>query len=350
MTDVPRKEDLTFVVCGKVLTGGKLRTVDCLASIRRYFPTSTIILSTWQNEPVEDLEGLYDELVLSDATLCPPQYSSLLNRDRPNTGNLQQVSGHAGLSRVKTRWAVKTRTDFILTGDHFLTFYQHWEPILDVRCSDKVIFKRRILAPWLFTKVPEHTRQAYQLSDFFQLGLTEDLLLLWDGHQESEDTMDYFNRHPDSPFDNPEHYNHRYNVEQTFFLNVLRAKLEVYLPRWYCDPKVNEHLEEIHKVYASNVLIGTLFELGLKTRWEWEEPIFEPGTFLSFQILLRWYLEVCDSTNEECRKFLEEHPEPQTKPWTLMRKIRMTLREYQIFWVPYQFIKRNILSRMVCVK
>lgn len=342
---LPQKEELSFVVCGKILTRGKLRTADCLASIREFFPMSKIILSTWQDEPVEGLGPLYDELVLSDASSCRPKYSSLLDRERPNTGNLQQVSGHAGMSRVKTKWAVKTRTDFILTGDDFFRFYAQWEPALDVRLPDCRIFQRRVLAPWLFTKDPEHTLVAYQLSDFFQFGLTEDLLLLWDGHQEPDEVLDYFARHPDSGFDNPEHYNHLYNVEQGFFLHVVRDALPVWLPQWYCDPAVEEHLDEIHRVYASNVLTATLFELGLKTRWEHEEPIFKPGTFLSFQSLLGWYLAVCDPDNEECRAFLRENPTPKTAPWTLTRKIRMTLREYKVPWEVYQFIKRNFLSR-----
>lgn len=343
--DLPQKAELTFVVCGKVLTQGKLQTKDCLASIREFFPASKIILSTWLGEPTEELAGLYDEIVLSDGTLCRPQYSSLLNRPRPNTGNLQQVMAHAGLSRVKTQWAVKTRTDFILTGDDFLTFYQRWEPELNVRLPEYCIFRRRVLAPWLFTKNPEYTSVAYQLSDFFQLGLTEDLLMLWDGHQESDEELNYFTLHPDGPFDNPEKYNHLYNVEQSFFLHVVRSRLGVYLPRWYCDPAVKEHLDEIRRVYASNVMTATLFELGLKTRWEHEEPIFKPGTFLSFQSFLGWYLEVCDPENEACKAFLRDHPTPATAPWTLTRKIRMTLREYKIPWEVYQFIKQHFLKR-----
>ena len=53
--DLPQKAELTFVVCGKVLTQGKLQTKDCLASIREFFPASKIILSTWLGEPTEEL-------------------------------------------------------------------------------------------------------------------------------------------------------------------------------------------------------------------------------------------------------------------------------------------------------
>lgn len=341
---MPEKDNLTFVVCGKVLTQGKLRTWDCLASIREYFPTSRIILSTWLGEPVEELVSMYDELVLSDASLYPLEYSSLLNKNRPNTANIQQISGHAGLSRVKTKWAVKTRTDFILTGDGFFQFYSHWDSVLNVRLPEYSIFKRRVLVPWLFTKNPEKTSVAYQMSDFFQLGLTEDLLLLWDGHQETKETLNYFADHPNSPYSNPDQYNHLYNVEQGFFLHAVKKRLSVWMPQWYCDPAAREHLDEIHRVYASNFLTATLFELGLKTRWEAEEPIFEPGTFLSFQMLTDWYLQVCDSKNEECYNFLQDNPTPKTAPWTLMRKLRMTLREYRVPWEIYQFFKRNFLS------
>lgn len=340
-----QKENITFVVCGKIGQKGPLRTSICLASIRQFFPSSKIILSTWQGEPLEELCDLYDEVVLSDAALAPLHYSSLLDRARPNTVNLQQISGHAGMSRVRTKWAVKTRTDFVFTGDDFLYFYQHWIPLINSRIPQCCIFQCRVLVPWLFTKNPEYTSVAYQLSDFFQFGLTEDLLLLWDGHQESSETMNYFTENPNSLFENPEHYNHLYNVEQSFFLNVVRPRLPVYLPRWYCDPVVKEHLWEIRRIYASNILTATLFELGLKTRWEYEEPVFKPAMFLSFQTLLQWYLDVCDSDNRVCKDFLTDNPAPQTAPLSLMRKIRMTLREYKVPWTIYHFIKHNILKR-----
>ena len=38
----------------------------------------------------------------------------------------------------------------------------------------------------LFTENPELKSVSYMLSDFFQFGLTEDLKLFWDGHQETD--------------------------------------------------------------------------------------------------------------------------------------------------------------------
>lgn len=338
--ELPQKEDITFVVCGKILTNGKFRTIDCLASIRKFFPESKIVLSTWLKEPVERLASYCDEVAISNPASCPIKYNSVLDQNRPNTADVQQVTGQAGMALVRTPWAVKTRTDFLFTGDAFFHFYRQWEPILTWYDKQYRIFKRRVLAPWLFTKDPSNTCVAYQLSDFFQFGTTEDLKLLWDGHRELEEVMNYFAEHPNSPYSNPDKYNHLYNVEQCFFMNAVQKRISVRMPEWYCDPKVKEYLPEIECVYASNVLLATLFELQIRTRWEEEEPIFPEGMLISFQTLLQWYLRWCDSPDEVCQSYLKEHPVPLTAKRRLGRKLRMRLREYRRLREIYRFCRK----------
>ena len=136
----------------------------------------------------------------------------------------------------------------------------------------------------LFTENPELKSVSYMLSDFFQFGLTEDLKLFWDGHQETDEDLNFYATQTGSAFSNPEHYNHLFNVEQMFFRNVIKkTKLPIWLPQWYCDDEIREHLPELKTVYASNVLLGTLFELQLETRWQEEEPIFNTKKYISLQ-------------------------------------------------------------------
>lgn len=334
------KDQMTFVVCGKIVLHGEHNTKRALTSIHDHFPTSYIVLSTWQGEPLDDVAPLCDELVLSDPEAYAVPFDSLLDQTRKNTVNIQQITGTAGMSRVTTPWTAKTRTDFVLTGDGFYRFYVRWESALKT-CDERYrVFKRRVLAPWIFTKDPETTAIAYQLSDFFQFGTTEDLRLLWDGHQEPDEVLNFFSENRDTAYTNPKRYNHLFDPEQCFFLHAIKkCGLELPLPRWYCDPDMGNHLPEIKKTYASNVLLATLHELQIDTRWKKEEALYKDGTLISAQRLFSWYLKYVDGENQACREFLALHPTPELERRSLTRKIRMILREIPFLREAYRSMR-----------
>ena len=72
------KKDITFVVQGPVSTG-EFSTKESLQSIREYFPSSQIILSTWEGSNIDNLP--FDEVLLSKAPGAP---HSIPLQDRPN--------------------------------------------------------------------------------------------------------------------------------------------------------------------------------------------------------------------------------------------------------------------------
>ncbi len=56
-------EAITFVVQGPVQASASRQqiagiTEQCLNSIRRFFPKSTIILSTWKGQPLDGLDSV----------------------------------------------------------------------------------------------------------------------------------------------------------------------------------------------------------------------------------------------------------------------------------------------------
>ena len=94
------KDDITFVISGKVGLTGSFSTQRCIESVRRFFPTSQVILSTWAGEPVEKLASLCDEvLLLKEPKEKPCKYYCTEDHpaQRVNSINKQQLSVHAGL-------------------------------------------------------------------------------------------------------------------------------------------------------------------------------------------------------------------------------------------------------------
>lgn len=94
------KDDITFVISGKVGLTGSFSTQRCIESVRRFFPTSQVILSTWAGEPVEKLASLCDEVLLlkePKEKLCKYYCTEDHPAQRVNSINKQQLSVHAGL-------------------------------------------------------------------------------------------------------------------------------------------------------------------------------------------------------------------------------------------------------------
>lgn len=321
------KSDITFVVAGKIVLSGEFNTHRCLSSVRRFFPTSKIILSTWEGEPIESLGGLYDTLILSREPGEKPV--SIFLRDSPlgykyNSINLQQFSVHAGMEKVSTSFAARLRSDTYLINDNFLCFYKKWAGCLTKTDPVFRLFQERLLVYRAFTQDPRQGDDipVYMLSDCFQFGLTADIKKLWDGHQEPFESFNYFEDHPESTWENPARFNHRYNAEQYFFLNLIRkAGLDVKLPEYCFDRSRAAFIPESEKVYAANILIGNNRQLGISYK---VTDDIDPCCF-TLERLIEIYLQNIDPDNEVCLRYLEREENSRTA--AREQRLRQTVKK-----------------------
>lgn len=301
------KSDMTFVVCGRIECHGPHNTRRCLSSIRRFFPTSKIILATWKGEELDWLSGLYDELVLCDRPAQEKRdiYLHTIGVKKDNAINDQRYLVSTAMNRVNTRYAVKTRTDFYFINDNIFSFYQKWASLLDRREEGYQVFDARLLVSQYFTCNPRVRSggYTYMLSDCFQMGLTGDLLKLWNGELIPDEMMNWFEEHPDCGWENPDQFNHRYNAEQFFFLSALQKTLpHLPYPQWCYDREREEYMFESEKVLASNVLTGDQRLLGLATKFD---GVPADG-LVPFNRLLELYLENVDPDNQACLDYLKK--------------------------------------------
>ena len=151
--------ELTFVVQGPIHpdTGTNLK------SIRRHYPRSNIILSTWEGADIDGLE--FDKLVLSK-----DPGSNRLTQGLWNNVNRQIISTINGLRAVDTKSAVKTRTDLAITDAKLGRF----------TVENGTLFQQKVLALDLFFRNPLTSNRLFHIGDIFHYGLTSDLIDLWD--------------------------------------------------------------------------------------------------------------------------------------------------------------------------
>jgi hypothetical protein len=220
-------KDISVVVQGAI---DKVNTPLCLRGIRKILPKAEIILSTWEGSNTDRMD--YDILVLSkDVGGQKDAKTNFVN----NT-NRQIVSTVNGLKKADRKYVMKVRSDLIFRNAGFLKYFDRFQQ----RDEDYKIFTRKIVFSSYFSKkylgeinyVVHPT--PFHLSDWFQFGLLEDILKLYDIPLiESEPNFsNYLLKHklPQNKF-NMFGASHQYAPEQYIFMQcILKTAISPKMP------------------------------------------------------------------------------------------------------------------------
>ena len=162
-----KDNEITFLVRGNIRYIRGLSYVDTVKSIKKFFPESPIIFSTWEGEEVKLREGI-DEVIFNKD---PGQNISLYKKmNVTNNGNRQITAAINGLNKVKTPYTLLMRSDFFLYGRGFLNYFNQYDVFED---KYKILNKRVICRNDSAKKIP------FWLPDLFSFGLTKDIVNLW---------------------------------------------------------------------------------------------------------------------------------------------------------------------------
>ncbi len=325
------EKDITFVCTGKILNTGKYTTYKSLKSIRKYFPQSKIILSTWEGEDISQIKNLYDEIIINEKML--PQYSAHLENcpwKAPNTYDLQQYSVNKGLQSCKTKYAVRMRTDFILQNRNFLQNYNKLNKVFDAYEADCKIFNQRVLIHETLTINPHAQNLAFTQhpADIFHFGLKEDLLKLWNGAFMPKGVYNYFNEHHD--LHNPCCFASQYIIEQYLWVSLLeRSNKGACIPYYYLEtsPRL---IELTDRFFVSNFIILDEKKLGIESKFD-KIQYSQKYRFFSFKHFCEEYIEHVDKKNTTVQDIL--------KLYLYKEKSNQFLTE---FFKPFVYIFRKI--------
>ncbi|MBB4634496.1 WavE lipopolysaccharide synthesis family protein [Longimicrobium terrae] len=234
-------------------------TQRCLQSVRRHLPDAEIVLSTWRGSDVSGLH--FDVLVESDDPGGPrcddpahPGWGPVYyNADR------QAVSTYQGLRAASRPYAMKLRSDMLLTGTGFLRYFGRYR----ARSPQWRLFRERVVVPNYFSRNPRN-RLPYPFhpSDWFQFGLREDLLDLWNSPPLDPSVPRWYEHRPHAPNDPEPWVMYRYTVEQWVWLSFLRRHGEVPFEH-KCDDSP-EALDLSDLAFANNLVVADRRALGIR--------------------------------------------------------------------------------------
>lgn len=256
-------------------------TARALKSIRQHLPGATIILSTWEGQPVEGLD--YDELVLSaDPGPNINRYRRDGTPDRVNN-NRQIVSTLNGLKRVTTRYAMKLRSDNFLVGDQFKALQQKFGA-RNERCR---FLQERVVVNNTFTR--EYAKGlpvVFHACDFFHFGLTRDVIALWD-----------FPLFEDLPY-NPRQAGREQHEGFPYYMPDCTQNLWLAALGQFDAGLAIEHLHQLTPrlkhlsdlCYANNLVVGEpeVIGLGLNAKFSGRERANRTGSLITYLHHLGW--------------------------------------------------------------
>ena len=185
--------DISIIVQGAI---NDKETPQCLTSIRKYLPGAEIILSTWEGEDTTGLD--YDILIQNKAPGAV--FMDINGRKIYNNLNRQLYSTQQGLKHAGRKYALKLRSDLILTSPQFLEYFDQFQE----RTENYRLFKHKILTDVFFSRYKIKTGKHYTIipfhvSDWWFFGLKEDLdtYFLQTPLVIEPEFTDYFNLNPD---------------------------------------------------------------------------------------------------------------------------------------------------------
>lgn len=169
-------KDFSVVIQGPIVgkksdSAENQQTQQCIDSIRRHLPDAEIIISTWKGEETDHLTA--DKILFSEDPGAVT-YNDFELKNTYNNNNRQIVSTFAGLQQASRRYSIKMRADLRLENTNFFEFLEKYTEVNRFH-----FLKQRILVSTYFSRNPEKLPLLYHISDLFQIGLTEDLMALW---------------------------------------------------------------------------------------------------------------------------------------------------------------------------
>ncbi len=319
-------KEISFIIQGELKSGIYPQITK---NIRQFFPGAEIVLASYVGTDETGLD--YDKLALvEDPGSCPYD-------DKPkakiNNVNRQIQTTFAGLKAATRKYAFKMRSDFILGGRNFITYFNQF-PKADAKYK---IFESKILSPVFFARNPRKGQKPlpFHPSDIAFFGLRTDLLNLFDIPLMPKEEAKYYKY--------KKHFYCRYVPEQYLWINCLRKNGK----NIKCDHQrdCNSSIaEETERYAASNFIYLDYKQFNLappKKLLLFSENDFDDViTHIEWQKLYKQYVDTSHQV-----------PEVDNLRNTIMGKFKRvkqcgTIARLLFFWFPLPRIRRKLRNKV----
>ena len=167
---------LSVLIQGPIIVEDDI-TLKSIQSVRKHFPHSKIVLSTWSDhqdlfsKKFKEISNLVP-LFLDDPGAYAVKPNSSLNVNRVI------VSSYEGLKKIDTEYTLKLRSDIFIKDDSILKIFFKFNRI-NLKGKFNFTQERILFSNQTFLN-PDRVPILFHLCDWLALGKTEDLLDMFD--------------------------------------------------------------------------------------------------------------------------------------------------------------------------
>lgn len=167
--------DVCIVIQGPIKHEDKF-TFETIKLYKKFYPSTPIIVSTWDTEPDDDLENLIH--------LCGEDNVCISHYEKSNSINYQRITSFAGVCKAQElgcKYILKTRTDQRIYMPQVLSFLIRLHEYYPIKVQCKT--KGRLITCGMST----FSTRLYNISDMLVFGKTEDILRYYSCPLDSRD-------------------------------------------------------------------------------------------------------------------------------------------------------------------
>lgn len=283
-----KSEEISVVIQGAI---DNIVTAKCLRSIRKYLPKAEIILSTWENSKVDDLDcDILVENKDPGALIQDPSYGAY------NNGNRQLLSTQEGIKKATRKYILKLRTDFHLEHNEFLDY---WD-LFPVANEKYKFFKHRVIISSVYSREYSDYNSLpmpFHPADFYFFGLKEDICAYFLNTPliKPEDMAGYKHKYRENAPYLTQTW--RYAPEQYYCLNFVRQYIDFDGFEDWTD--YNDDIVNLSKnVLFNNFIFLDTLHSGITSRKHKAALMFENNLkgVISYDYFILMYKKYCDSS------------------------------------------------------
>ena len=230
-------------------------TKKAIETSMKIFPNAEIILSTWENETLSDLNHLPIKIILNEDP------GSGLRKYNPKTyHNVNRiiVSSINGIKAASNELVIKCRSDIIFKNNNSIEFFDKFH---DYNNEITFLDQRVVVSNQTSINVKYGPPLLYHLCDWFYLGTKADLIKIFDIKLMPSEYEDYYyyNEKPENRID--KNNLSRYMVED-YIISTFLKKYTTIIHQYYCDFSILEYLK-FEKILANNFIVVDNKRLGI---------------------------------------------------------------------------------------
>ena len=254
-----KHSDITVIIQGNA-DNHTLRFTHWLCTT---YPEIYVVVSCWENNSIDQELINYEHVTViksaDPGTISVPKFK---------TDNIKRqiISTRRGLEKVKTKWAIKIRSDMTFNPNKLIYFLNQLKPMTN---SPFRIYNNQVGVTQLTTLAPQKSGLYFHICDWVYFGLSDDIREIFKAPLPEDSFFRFFEK-----CEGEQEICSQYRSETHLVLHSIQSRFKIIYPFSGFKDYNLEKLSE--KIMSANFCVFNSWNLGIKSNkhrslWKWHQ-------------------------------------------------------------------------------